>query len=65
MSGESFTIVRGCYTIFAGSSTGEPIEAPTELDLYDWLRARGFSDTAVRDIIRKVNFSGRQVITAP
>ena len=64
MSGESYTIVKG-YRIFAGSPTGESVDAPSEFELQDWLVARGFTASAARDIIRKIDFSGQLIVTVP
>jgi hypothetical protein len=64
MSGESYTIVKG-YRIFTGSPTGESTEAPSVFDLLDWLMARGLSESAARDIIKKIDFSGQMVVNVP
>lgn len=63
MSAE-YTIVK-TYTIFAGGPTGESIEAPSEFDMQDWLVARGYTASAAKDIIRKIDLSGRMVVTLP
>lgn len=61
---ESYTIVKG-YRIFLGGPTGEATDAPSEFELQDWLVARGFTPSAARDIIKKIDFSGRLVVTVP
>ncbi len=63
MSAE-YTIVKS-YTIFAGGPTGEPMDVPSEFDMQDWLIARGFTASAAKDIIRKIDLSGRMVVTLP
>jgi hypothetical protein len=64
MSEESYTIVKS-YRIFAGSPTGESIDAPSQFDLEDWLVDHGFTASAARDIIKKVDFSGQAIVTMP
>ena len=64
MSEESYTIVKS-YKIFAGGPTGEPTDLESEFDMQDWLIARGYTASAAKDIIRKIDLSGRMVVTVP
>jgi hypothetical protein len=64
VSEESYTIVKS-YKIFPGGPTGESTDAPSEFEMLDWLIARGFTASAARDIIRKIDLSGRLVVTVP
>jgi len=41
------------------------MDAPSEFELQDWLVARGFAQSAARDIIRKIDFSGQLIVTVP
>jgi hypothetical protein len=63
MSAE-YTIVKS-YKIFDGGPTGESTDAPSEFEMQDWLMDRGFTASAAKDIIRKIDLSGRMVVTLP
>jgi len=64
MTGEKFTIVKG-YKVFNGEPWGEPMDEPTEDQLYGWLQARGYSEEQAAKIIEQVDNNGSVKIVLP
>lgn len=67
MSGEKVKIrVDKTYKVFdLGVSSREPMDEPTEQQLYGWLLSRGFSDEEAGEIIQEVDAHGEHDITMP
>jgi hypothetical protein len=57
MTGETFTITKSCK-IFQGEPKGEPMDEPTENQLFGWLRARGYSEDEASKLIEDIDANG-------
>ena len=57
MAGEMFTIAKG-YKVFQGDPKGAPMDEPNEIQLFGWLRARGYSDEEASKLIEDIDANG-------
>jgi len=65
MRGDKYTVVKG-YKVFQGSdSSGEPMDEPSEQQLYGWLCSRGFTEELSGKIIERIDNDGSVTITLP
>ncbi|MGA8274119.1 MAG: hypothetical protein WB919_21345 [Candidatus Sulfotelmatobacter sp.] len=54
MTGDKFKIAKG-YKVFLAGASSEPMDEPTELQLYGWLCTRGYSEAEASRIIAQVD----------
>jgi hypothetical protein len=65
MTGDKFRIVK-VYKVFdLRVSEDEPMDEPSEQQLYGWLRSRGYSDEEASKIIEVVDAKGEADTTLP
>jgi hypothetical protein len=64
MTGEIFTIAKG-YKVFQGEPQGEPIDEANEIQLFGWLRARGYSEEEAGKLIEDSDANGHVSIHIP
>jgi hypothetical protein len=65
MTGDKFRIVKGYKVFDLGISADEPMDEPSELQLYGWLCTRGFSQQEASKFIEQIDDKGEINITLP
>ena len=65
MTGDKFRIVKGYKVFDLGVSPDEPMDEPSEQQLYGWLCSRGYSDEEASKIIEEVDTKGESEISLP
>lgn len=65
MSGDRFKIVKGYRVFELAISSDDPMDEPSEDQLYSWLRSRGYSEQDAAKIIQQVDEQGEANIALP
>ena len=65
MSGDKFRIVKGYKVFELAISSDDPMDEPSEQQLYGWLCSRGYSEQDAAKIIQQVDEQGEANITLP
>jgi len=65
MPGDKFRIVKGYKVFDLGTLPDEPMDEPSEQQLYGWLCSRGYSDEEASKIIGEVDAKGETEIVLP
>jgi hypothetical protein len=65
MTGDKYRIVKGYKVFDLDVPADEPMDEPSERQLYGWLRSRGYSDHEAGKIVEEVDAKGELEITLP
>lgn len=65
MNGDNYKIVKGYRVFHLAVSSDDPMDEPSELELYGWLCSRGYSEQEAAKIIERVDEQGEADIILP
>jgi Holliday junction resolvasome RuvABC DNA-binding subunit len=65
MTGDKYKIVKGYKVFQLAISSDDPMDEPSEQELYGWLCSRGYTEQEAAKIIQRVDEKGEVDITLP